>query len=40
MRDMLGQLASQQRQLIEQGEMKTIDVAASKLINKSEAEDV
>lgn len=40
MRDMLGQLANQQRELIKQGEMKTIDVAGSKLINKSEAEDV
>lgn len=40
MRDMLGQLAQQQRQLIAQGEMKTIDVAGSKLINRSEAEDV
>ncbi|MER9436682.1 hypothetical protein NKJ04_17465 [Mesorhizobium sp. M0618] len=40
MRDMLGRLASQQRDLIEQGTMKTIDVAASRLINKVEATDV
>lgn len=40
MRDMLGQLASQQRELIENGRMKTVDVAASRLINKDEAEDV
>lgn len=32
MRDMLGQLAQQQQDLIERGQMKTIDVAASKLI--------
>lgn len=40
MRDMLGQLAQQQRKLIEQGEMKTIDVAASKLVNKPADQDV
>lgn len=34
MRDMLGQLAAQQREMIERGEMKTIDVAASRLIQK------
>lgn len=34
MRDMLGQLAQQQQRMIEQGEMKTIDVAASKLVSK------
>lgn len=39
MRNMIGQLAQQQRTLIEQGSMKTIDVAGSKLI-KEEAEDV
>jgi hypothetical protein len=32
MRSMLGQLAQQQRSLIEQGEMKTIDVAATRLV--------
>ncbi|RUX60202.1 hypothetical protein EN989_11065 [Mesorhizobium sp. M7A.F.Ca.CA.002.12.1.1] len=40
MRDMLGRLASQQRDLIEQGQMKTVEVAASRLINKAEATDV
>jgi hypothetical protein len=40
MREMLGQLASQQRTLIQQGEMKTIDVAAARLINKEDATDV
>lgn len=40
MRDMLGQLAQQQRDLIAHGQMKTIDVAGSKLIKKDEAEDV
>ncbi|AZO51842.1 hypothetical protein EJ073_09680 [Mesorhizobium sp. M4B.F.Ca.ET.058.02.1.1] len=40
MRDMLGRLAQQQRELIESGQMKTIDVAASRLINKDEATDV
>jgi hypothetical protein len=40
MRDMLGKLATQQQDLIKQGQMKTIDVAGSRLINKSEAEDV
>jgi hypothetical protein len=39
MQGMLEQLAKQQRKLIEQGDMKTIDVAASKLVNKP-AEDV
>ena len=33
MRDMLGQLAQQQRELIESGSMKTIDVAGSRLIS-------
>lgn len=32
MRDMLGQLAQQQRDLIEAGQMKTIDVAAARLV--------
>lgn len=36
MREMLGQLASQQQDLIKQGQMKTIDVAASRLIPKEE----
>lgn len=40
MREMLGQLAQQQRELIEQGQMKTIDVAGSRLIKPEEAEDV
>lgn len=40
MRDMLGQLAQQQKRMIEQGEMKTIDVAASKLVQKPAEEDV
>lgn len=40
MRDMLGKLAAQQRDLIEQGQMKTIDVAASRLVNKPADEDV
>jgi hypothetical protein len=40
MKDLLTQLAGQQRQMIEQGEMKTIDVAASKLVNKVDADDV
>ena len=41
MRNMLGQLAQQQRELIEQGQMKTIDVAASRLVPKEEeAEDI
>ena len=41
MKDLLTQLAQQQQRMIQEGEMKTIDVAASKLIqNKSEAEDV
>jgi len=39
MRDMLGQLATQQRDLIERGEMKTIDVAASRLVNKPPEEE-
>lgn len=40
MREMLTQLAGQQRKLIEQGDMKTIDVAASRLIDREGAEDV
>lgn len=40
MRDMLGQLAQQQQKLIQQGDMKTIDVAGAKLINRQDAEDV
>jgi hypothetical protein len=32
MRAMLGQLANQQRELIQQGQMKTIDVAGSRLV--------
>lgn len=34
MRDMLGQLATQQRKMIELGEMKTIDVAGARLVQK------
>ncbi|WP_210210558.1 hypothetical protein [Brucella anthropi] len=40
MREAIAQLAQQQRAAIENGQMKTIDVAGSTLINKSEAEDV
>jgi hypothetical protein len=40
MREMLGQLASQQRQMIQEGKMKTIDVAASRLVIQDDAEDV
>lgn len=40
MKDLLGQLATQQRELIAEGRMKTIDVAGSKLINRADAEDV
>jgi hypothetical protein len=40
MRDTLSQLAAQQRQMIEQGQMKTIDVAAARLVNKKEDDDV
>lgn len=40
MRDMLTQLAGEQRKLIEQGQMKTVDVAASRLIDREGAEDV
>jgi hypothetical protein len=39
MRDMLGQLAQQQQDMIKQGQMKTIDVAAARLISKPEPED-
>ena len=39
MRSMLEQLANQQRSMIEQGDMKTIDVAASRLIHKEVAND-
>lgn len=40
MKELLGQLAQSQQAAIASGQMKTIDVAASKLINKSEAQDV
>lgn len=40
MKDLLTQLAQGQQAAIQAGAMKTIDVAASKLINKSEAQDV
>lgn len=40
MREMMGQLASQQRDLIESGRMKTIDVAAARLIHKDKEEDI
>ncbi|MEQ1950939.1 hypothetical protein [Mesorhizobium sp. CN2-181] len=40
MKDMLGQLAKQQQELIQGGTMKTIDVAATPLINKADATDV
>ena len=36
MRTMLGQLAQQQKELIESGAMKTIDVAATRLVPKEE----
>jgi len=39
MREMVNQLASQQRDLIERGEMKTIDVASSRLIDAPVDED-
>ena len=40
MRDTLEQLAQQQQKLIQQGEMKTVDVAASKLVRREDVEDV
>jgi hypothetical protein len=40
MQSMLSKLAQQQRDMIESGAMKTIDVAASKLIQKPAEEDV
>ncbi|RWB40544.1 MAG: hypothetical protein EOQ44_25275 [Mesorhizobium sp.] len=40
MREMIEKLASQQQELIKSGQMKTIDVAAARLINKEEATDV
>src|SRR5690606_18087721 len=40
MRDMLGKLAEQQRELIDKGAMKTIDVAAARLVPKPADEDV
>lgn len=40
MKDLLTQLAQGQQRAIAQGDMKTIDVAATPLINKSEATDV
>ena len=40
MRDTLAQLAQQQKQMIESGQMKTIDVAAARLINHEEVTDV
>ena len=40
MKDLLVQLAAGQRKAIEAGELKTIDVAATPLIKKSEAQDV
>jgi len=40
MRQMLENLANQQRDMIERGQMKTIDVAASRLIRKDEDADV
>lgn len=40
MRDMLGQLAQQQQDLIREGRMKTIDVAAAKLVQKPAEQDV
>ncbi len=40
MKDLLTQLASQQQASIQSGTMKTIDVAASRLISKEEASDV
>lgn len=36
MREMLGQLAAQQRELIEKGQMKTIDIAGSRLVSNDE----
>lgn len=39
MRDMLGELAQQQRDMIERGQMKTIDVAASRLISRPDPLD-
>jgi hypothetical protein len=38
MRQMLGQLAQQQRDLIEQGQMKTIEVAATRLVPRETPE--
>jgi hypothetical protein len=40
MREAMSQLARQQRDMIAGGQMKTIDVAASKLINREDATDV
>jgi hypothetical protein len=40
MREAMSQLARQQRDMIAGGQMKTIDIAASKLINREDATDV
>lgn len=40
MKDMLAQLADQQRTLIQEGRMKTVDVAATPLIDRKNATDV
>lgn len=40
LKNMLGQLADQQRQMIAQGEAKTVDIAGSRLIDREGAEDV
>jgi hypothetical protein len=40
MRDLLTQLASDQRQRIQNGELKTIDVAGSRLISREDVTDV
>lgn len=40
MREMMAQLAQQQRDLIQSGEMKTIDVAGSRLVPRPQEEDV